>query len=79
MTDHVRIWLEPEPGSDPDCGRMWAQNDVWGDGTEYIMADTIAAALSAAEQRGRDAEREKREMLENAILRTIRGTNHEAN
>ncbi len=59
MGEHKRIWLEPEPGSDPDGGRMWAENDVWGDGTEYVLASEIAAALAVAEERGRVEERER--------------------
>lgn len=51
MSDHVRIWLEPEPGSDPDCGRMWAQNDVWGDGTEYVLAETVDKKIDALKAR----------------------------
>lgn len=59
MSEYKRIWLEPEPGSDPDGGRMWAENDVWGDGTEYVLASDVAAALAAAEERGRIEERER--------------------
>lgn len=67
MSEHKRIWLEPEPGSDPDGGRMWAENDVWGDGTEYVLASEIAAALAAAEERGRIEERERCANIAQAI------------
>lgn len=44
MTEIKSIWLEPSPGSDPDGGRMWAPNDVWGDGTEYVLASRLSDA-----------------------------------
>jgi len=38
--DHERIWLEPAPGADKECGQMWCQDNVWGDeATEYVRAD----------------------------------------
>lgn len=46
MSDHERIWLEPEPESDPDYGRMWAQNDVWGGGVEYVLASKAADEIT---------------------------------
>lgn len=46
MTDHPRIWLQPECCADPDGGREWCQSSVWsahlgcdGTGTEYVRAD----------------------------------------
>jgi hypothetical protein len=53
MSDHERIWLEPECCACPDTGRLWCQDKVWPSGeckvepTEYVLA----AALSAAEAR----------------------------
>lgn len=44
MTDHERIWLEPDPGADPDYGRQWCQHNVWGDdATEYVHVEIVAA------------------------------------
>lgn len=48
MIDHERIWLEPEPPSDPDYGCMWCQDNVWGDeATEYVRADILDAITIA--------------------------------
>jgi hypothetical protein len=48
MSDHERIWLEPEPGADPDYGRQWCQHNVWGDeATEYVRADAVEAIQKA--------------------------------
>lgn len=60
MSDHERIYLEPEDGSDPDAGRMWCQHPAPGAGddrtwTEYVRADLVAAQVAAAEAHGRKA------------------------
>ena len=58
MTDHERIWLEPECCVDPDIGRQWCEDpDVWihycgedellTDSVEYVRAD-LYAELEAA-------------------------------
>lgn len=58
MSDHKRIWLEPEPPSDPDFGRMWVQDDVWGGGTEYVLATEAADTITRL-SRERDEARAK--------------------
>jgi hypothetical protein len=58
MSDHKRIWLEPEPPSDPDFGRMWVQDDVWGGGTEYVLASATADTITRL-TRERDEARAK--------------------
>lgn len=48
---HPRIWLEPEPESDPSNGRQWCQENVWGDdATEYVLASSVAAVKSENER-----------------------------
>jgi len=48
---HERIWLEPDESAMSETGRLWCQDNVWGDGaTEYVRADVAAAALKAAEE-----------------------------
>jgi hypothetical protein len=65
-SDHERIWLEPGPGGYE--GRLWCQDDVWADNsdyagygppTEYIRADLFNAAVDAAREEGRREERER--------------------
>jgi hypothetical protein len=57
MSDHERIYLEPEDGSDPDTGRMWCQHAAPGAGddrtwTEYVRADLVAARVAEARRDG---------------------------
>ena len=41
--DHPRIWLEPADEACSDTGRMWCQDNVWGDkATEYVRADELS-------------------------------------
>lgn len=51
MTDHERIWLEPAPGADEEYGRMWCQDNVWGDdATEYVRAAAFEALEDESEE-----------------------------
>lgn len=50
MSDHKRIWLQPECCADPANGQVWCQDpdpEDCEDGapwTEYVRADLLAAA-----------------------------------
>ena len=53
MTDHERIWLEPFDAdgnySEPIEGRMWCQDNVWGDGAvEFVRADVVENMVAKA-------------------------------
>ncbi len=53
MSDHERIWLQPDCCSDPDVGREWADAadpEPCEDGaswTEYVRADLFAAQVAS--------------------------------
>lgn len=56
MSEHERIWLEPAPESDPEFGRQWCQDNVWGDkATEYVRADLVDAKIAAARKEALEA------------------------
>jgi hypothetical protein len=67
VTDHERIWLEPECCASPETGRVWCQDKVWpaddcefgAEPTEYVLATALAAA-EAREARLREGEEEPR-------------------
>jgi hypothetical protein len=48
MSDHERIWLEPDRGDFGEEGRMWCQDEVWEDGVEYVRADLASMTPSNA-------------------------------
>lgn len=51
MSDHPRIYLQPECCADPDSGRLWCKDpdpdscDNGNSWTPYIRADLVEAAL----------------------------------
>lgn len=58
MTDHERIYLQPECcGDDEGCGRLWCQDDVFtgeceegADPTVYVRSDVYDTAIAEIEQ-----------------------------
>jgi hypothetical protein len=52
MSDHKRIWLEPEAEVyGPDEGRLWCQDNVWGDdAVEYVLASEAKAEIARLEE-----------------------------
>jgi hypothetical protein len=47
--EHDRIWLEPIELADEIEGRMWCQDNQWGEkGVEYIRADLISALTNTS-------------------------------
>lgn len=58
--EHERIWLEPDPGEDPE-GRMWCQDNQWGDdGVEYVLASTLEALQRENERLQSEIDRTER-------------------
>lgn len=46
MRKYPEIWLEPDPISEEDFGRMWHHENVWGsDAWHYVSADKPVSAL----------------------------------
>lgn len=41
-----KIWLEPAEDADPYTGRQWCEDDVWGNGVEYVRADALEAVAA---------------------------------
>ena len=68
MTDHPRIWLEPECCAEPSVGRVWCQVNQWtccpaGEcdapkPAEYVLASEVAALVAAARREGAEAMRD---------------------
>ncbi len=58
MSDHERIWLEPDHigGSVDGEGRLWCQDEVWTDGTEYVRADLFEALTNRLTAMEREVE-----------------------
>lgn len=39
MSDHEKIYLEPENDNYAPEGRQWREDNVWDGGVEYVRAD----------------------------------------